>query len=112
MNNIGPVVAKLSYTVFCVLRSVRISDRRQAEKQRVKQSTVYLQAICIETAVAATLLIYSGWLCFRKWYFDELIVTSNNMIITSNNMLLGCFLVLVAALGTKLCWTIWSAFNK
>ena len=105
MNSIGPVVAKLSYTVFCVLRSVRISDHRLAEIQRVKQSTVYLQAICIETAVAATLLIYSGWLCFRKWYFDELIVTSNNM-------LLGCFLVLVAALGTKLCWTIWSAFNK
>jgi len=104
MNSIGPVVAKLSYTVFCVLRSVRISDRRPAEIQRVKQSTVYLQAICIETAVAATLLIYSGWLCFRKWYFDELIVTSNNM-------LLGCFLVLVAALGTRLCWTIWSAFN-
>ena len=105
MNSIGPVVTKLSYTVFSVLRSVRISDRRPAEKQRVKKSTVYLQAICIETAVAATLLIYIGWLCVRKWYFDEL-------IITSNNMLLGCFLVLVAALGTKLCWTIWSAFNK
>jgi len=104
MNSIGLVIAKLSYTVFCVLRSVRISDRKPAEKQRVKQSTGYLQAICIEAAIAATLFIYIGWLCFRKWLFDEL-------IITSNNILLGCLLVLVAALVTKLCWTIWSAFN-
>jgi len=104
MNSISPVVARLTYAVFSVLRSVRISNRRHAEKQRTNQRTVFLQAICIEFAVASTLFVYIGWLCFRKWYFDEL-------IISSNNMLLGCILVLVAALGTKLRWISWSAFQ-
>jgi len=105
MNSIGPVVAKLSFAVLCVLQSVHISNRRRAEKQSANRGIAYLQAICIEISVAFTLFIYAGWLCFQKWLSDEL-------IITYNNMLLGCFLVLTAALGTKLCWIIWSAFQS
>ena len=104
MNRISPVVARLSYTVFCVLRSVRTTDHSHAEKQKANQRTVFLQSNCIETAVAATLFIYIGWLGFRKLFFEE-------PVITPDNMLLGCILVLVVALSTKLCWIVWSGFQ-
>ena len=104
MNRISPVVARLSYTVFCVLRSVRTTDHSHAEKQKANQRTVFLQSNCIETAVATTLFIYIGWLGFRRLFFEE-------PVITPDNMLLGCILVLVVALGTKLCWIVWSGFQ-
>ena len=105
MSSISPVVARLSYPVFCVLRSIRTSDRNRAEKQWVNQRSVFLRTNPIDIAVATTLFIYIGWLCFCKLYFEK-------PIITSDNMLLGCILVLAAALGTKLCWTAWSAFQS
>ena len=101
MSSFSPLVSRLSYAVFCVLRSVRLTDQTHADKQSIRQRAVIRQAICIEAAVASTLVVYIGWLCIRKWFFEEL-------IITPDNMLRGCVFVLVAALGAKLFWIVWS----
>ena len=101
MGSFSPVVSRLAISVYCVLRSERISDHSYAEKRSNQRRAVIKQGICIEVAVASTLLLYIVWLCFRKWYFEEL-------IITPDNMLRGCVFVLVAALGAKLFWVVWS----
>jgi len=101
MGSFRPVVLRLASTVYCALKSERITDHSYAEKRNDQRRTVIRQGICIEAAVASTLFVYIAWLCFRKWYFEELIVTPDNM-------LRGCVFVLVAALGAKLCWVVWS----
>ena len=105
MSSFSPVVSRLTRTVYSVLRSDRISNSTHAEQKSTKQRAIIRQAICIEAAVASTLIIYIGWRCFRGWFFAE-------PIITSDNILLGSVLVLVAALGAKLFWIVWSTLHS
>jgi len=105
VSSFSPVVLRLTRTVFSVLRSERISDAAHTEQRNTKKRAVIRQAVCIEAAVAFTLIFYIGWLCFRGLVFEE-------PVITSDSMLLGSVLVLVAALGAKLFWIVFSAFQS
>lgn len=102
MSSVGPVVvSKLTRTLYSVLRTDRVSDRPGVDGKKNARPDIIGQAVCIETAVAVTLVGYLSWICFRGWFFKEPVITSDHMIMIS-------LLILVAALGAKLVWIAWS----
>ena len=105
MSSISPVAVKLTRTFYVAFRSGRFANQTHAgQKSKVLQPAIG-PAVCIEAAVAVTLVTYIGWVCFRGWYFEEPIVTSDHMIMLS-------LLILVAALGAKLFWIAWSTVDS
>lgn len=105
MSSRSAVVSNLNHTVLSVLRSERYSSHTHEGRKTSKQRGIIRQAIFIEAAVAATLIVYIAWVCFRGWYFKE-------PIVTPDSMLMGSVLVLIAALSAKLCWIVWSTLQS
>lgn len=105
MSSFSPVTSKLTRTFYCAHRSNRFSHRTYAEQSDTSRRAIIGQAVCIEVAVAFTLIAYIGWVCFRGWFFEEPIITSDHMIMLS-------VLILMAALGARLFWIAWSTIDS
>lgn len=105
MSSIGPVAAKLTRTLYIAFGSDRFTNQPHVEQQRKAQRPTIGSAVCIEAAVAVTLVLYIGWVCFRGLYFEEPVVTSDHMIMLS-------LLILAAALGARLFWIVWSTIDS
>ena len=105
MSSFSPVTSKLTRTFYCAHRSNRFSHRTYAEQSDTSRRAIIGQAVCIEVAVAFTLIAYIGWVCFRGWFFEEPIITSDHMIMLS-------VLILTAALGARLFWIAWSTIDS
>jgi len=103
VNSVSPVKSIVTRAFYSAGLD-RLSDRTHGgENNNAQRSTIGL-AVCVETAVAVTLIVYFGWICFRGWYFDEPIITSGHMFTAS-------LLVVAAVLGAKLFWIACSKIN-
>jgi len=105
MNSVSPLVSILTRAVISVLCAERVTDHNHAGKESNKKRAGIEQSVCIEVAVALTLVIYIGWVCISGLYFEKPIITSENMIT-------GSVLVLFAVLGAKLLWVILSLLQS
>jgi len=104
MNRFSPVTSKLTHILYSDLGSNRLSQTR-LDEEKIVSPPIIGQAVCIEAAVAFTLVFYIGWICLRGWYFEVPIITSEQMTMLS-------ILILVAALGAKLFWVVWSTIDR
>jgi len=101
MSGSSQITSKLTRTFYTALRSDRFSSPARVEQHKKVRRSIVRQAVCIETAVTVTLVVYIGWVCISGWYFER-------PIVTHEHMLMGSFLALVAALSAKLLWMAWS----